>query len=169
VRRLILRRAIPQLTALAGILGSRSDSSQSVIHTTQTGILGWHLNLVDYREKITAVLRSIFALRTAVLPVNRANVDDYLEGRWSLCIDWALQSLKWPFGGPHDDLLKEKTESYSLELEARLEDNLAAVGWDIDAPNTLSLITGATRTEHVSSKQSDPLSFSTSCSYLSCC
>jgi hypothetical protein len=113
---------------------------------------------MDYRLKITTVLRSIFALRAAVLPLNQASVDDYLEGDWSTWIDYTLQSIKSPISGLHDDLLKEKTDPYALELEAMLEANLATVGWDIDASNTLTLVAGTARIEHVSCKQSDILS-----------
>jgi hypothetical protein len=108
------------------------------------------MKLDDYRSKITTLLRSIFALRPAILPVNQASVDDYLEGQWSTCVDWTLQAIKQPLAGPHDEILKEKTEPYALELEATLESNLATVGWDIDASNTLTLVAGTARIEHVS-------------------
>jgi hypothetical protein len=54
-----------------------------------------------------------------------------------------------PYRGTNDTDLREKTQEYVLQEEARIKANLESIKYDIDAPNTLALITGPGRIEKV--------------------
>ena len=54
-----------------------------------------------------------------------------------------------PYRGINDTDLREKTQEYVLQEEARIKANLESIKYDIDAPNTLALITGPGRIEKV--------------------
>jgi hypothetical protein len=48
-----------------------------------------------------------------------------------------------------DPVLAKLTDAYIRSEEARLEKNLSSVGYSVDSPATVSLITGAGRFERV--------------------
>lgn len=76
-----------------------------------------------------------------VLPFNRGIVDMYLGSEAFCRIDLLLQSIT-PYRCKDDSDLTEKIRPYVLQEEDRIRCNPEAVAYEIDAPNTLALITG---------------------------
>jgi hypothetical protein len=83
-----------------------------------------------------------------LLPVNRQIVNWYLCEASMDRIKRLLRSVA-PYQGANEADLREKIRPYVLQEEQRIKDNLEAVKYDIDAPNTLALITGPGRIERV--------------------
>jgi len=108
------------------------------------------MSIWDYRQKIRTIIRALFALLPDVLPVNLAAVDGYMQSTWFRSVDILLRSVEPYPGSPSDEVLRGKIQSYVDDEEANLVANLETVEWVIDASNVLNLITGTTRTEHVS-------------------
>jgi hypothetical protein len=87
----------------------------------------------------------MFALRTRVLPANRTAVNSYLE-----TIYQGVTSLESGLAPCYvNEALQEKFSSYVEAEEERLRGNLEAVDYDLDAANTLTLVTGQGRIERV--------------------
>ena len=98
-----------------------------------------------YANKIRELIAKMFALRTLVLPANRTAVNTYLESIYRDVT--SLESGVQPCYV--NEALQEKFSSYVEAEEARLRGNLEAVEYDIDAANTLALVTGEGRIERV--------------------
>jgi hypothetical protein len=150
-----LQRLWHQLTTLVSVLGIRfvcvffKEIQPSLARKCH---LGWHMSVWYYREQIQCIIRAMFALLPDVLPANLTIVDDYMESRWFKFINILLQSVK-PYSEPpseEDKVLWDMIQPYVHEEEAKLEANLEAVDWVVDESRNLDLVTGTTRTEHVS-------------------
>lgn len=103
-------------------------------------------SMARYVGKIQGLLAKMFALRLNVLPANRASVNKYLD-----TIYHGVTTLHSALNPCYiNESLQEKFNSYVEAEETRLRGNLEAISYDIDAPNTLSLITGEGRIERVS-------------------
>jgi hypothetical protein len=85
--------------------------------------------------------------RWSVLDVNRNVVDGYLGEDSFKDIELLLRSVA-PYVSTEGDI-GERTSSYIQEEESKLENNLDSIAYNIDAPNTIKLITGTERTEQV--------------------
>ncbi|KAJ6610414.1 hypothetical protein B0H10DRAFT_2060657 [Mycena sp. CBHHK59/15] len=111
--------------------------------------IGWHQSMARYAAKIRELIAKMFALRSRVLPANRTSVNGYLDsiyhGVTTLCAGLNPCYI--------NEGLQEKFNSYVEAEEARLRGNLEAISYDIDALNTLYLITGQGRIERDMSKQ----------------
>ncbi|KAJ6515406.1 hypothetical protein C8R45DRAFT_208195 [Mycena sanguinolenta] len=105
--------------------------------------IGWHQSMARYVGKIKDLLAKMFALRLHVLPANRVSVNKYLESIYH-GVTTLHSGLNPCF---INDSLQEKFTSYVDAEEARLRGNLEAISYDIDALNTLYLITGEGRIE----------------------
>lgn len=90
----------------------------------------------------------MFALRPLVHPVNRISVDQYLRIVW-----WRVAQTTTSFTPfyPSDTSLVTQFQSYTEAEEERIRKNLEEFHYDIDAMDTLALITGPGRIEKVSS------------------
>ncbi|KAJ6511394.1 hypothetical protein C8R47DRAFT_732752 [Mycena vitilis] len=105
--------------------------------------VGHHQVMTSYVNRIGALLGKMFGIISKILPANKSSVDAYLtsiyEGVYTLTASvngcWANESLN------------EKFASYIEAEEARIRGNLEAVQYDIDASDTLELVTGAGRIE----------------------
>jgi hypothetical protein len=86
---------------------------------------------------------------------NRFIVDWYLDGDFFRTIEQLLRSTK-PIDENErlDSNLTELTDSYVQSEEERIERNLKSVGYNIDSPATVGLITGPGRIEGVSAADS---------------
>ncbi|KAJ6458650.1 hypothetical protein C8R47DRAFT_995099, partial [Mycena vitilis] len=105
--------------------------------------IGWHQSMARYVLKIRELLAKMFALRLNVLPANRASVNKYLDSIYR-----GVTSLHSGLNPCFiNQTLQEKFNSYVEAEETRLRGNLEAISYDIDALNTLSLITGQGRIE----------------------
>ncbi|KAJ7228211.1 hypothetical protein GGX14DRAFT_346568 [Mycena pura] len=105
--------------------------------------VGWHQSMTRYAMKIRELLAKMFAVRLNVLPANRVSVNKYL--------DTIYQGVTTLHSGLNqcyiNESLQEKFDSYFESEEVRLRGNLEAVQYDIDALNTLYLVTGQGRIE----------------------
>jgi hypothetical protein len=119
----------------------------SLPHWVAYWAAGWHLTLEHYQYKIQhELIPRMLRAAKRVLPTNRAAVDRYLAS-------YNLRSMEWIVNGvseSHDDVsLLEKFQVYVDEEEARLESMLKSFEYEIDAQNSLMLITGPGRIEQV--------------------
>lgn len=102
--------------------------------------------MTRYVGKIRELLAKMFALRLKVLPVNRGSVNKYLDSVYS-----GITTLHSGLNPCYvNEGLQDKFNSYVDSEEARLRGNLEAISYDIDALNTLFLVTGQGRIERVS-------------------
>ncbi|KAJ7129233.1 hypothetical protein C8R44DRAFT_776236 [Mycena epipterygia] len=105
--------------------------------------VGWHQSMTRYVGKIRDLLAKMFALRLNVLAANRGSVNKYLDS-----IYHGVTTLHSALNPCYiNESLQEKFNSYVEAEETRLRGNLEEISYDIDAPNTLSLITGEGRIE----------------------
>ncbi|KAJ7135469.1 hypothetical protein C8R43DRAFT_1021198 [Mycena crocata] len=105
--------------------------------------IGFHQSMSLYAVKIRELVAKMFTLRTLVLPANRASINSYLESIYQ-----GVTSLEAGLAPCYvNEALQEKFNSYVEAEEARLLGNLQAVEFDLDAANTLSLVTGQGRIE----------------------
>lgn len=98
--------------------------------------------------KVNDILDKMFSIRPHVLPRNKAAVDRYLRNVWK-----GVGTLTYSFanvtaGYPRP--LRERFNSYVDSEEDRLRERLNAIGYNIDALDTLRLVTGPGRVEKVS-------------------
>lgn len=87
----------------------------------------------------------MFAILPNIPKGNMPEINEYLSTVYSYIV--TLQMAVKPCS--LSDGLREKFETYVEAEEARLEANLETVKYDIDAPDTLALITGPGRIEQV--------------------
>ncbi|KAJ7901712.1 hypothetical protein B0H14DRAFT_1250148 [Mycena olivaceomarginata] len=115
----------------------------SLCHWIAYWAIGFHQSLSVYATKIRELIAKMFALRTRVLPANRTAVNSYLE-----TIYQGVTSLESGLAPCYvNEALQEKFSSYVEAEEERLRGNLEAVDYDLDAANTLTLVTGQGRIE----------------------
>jgi hypothetical protein len=106
---------------------------------------GWHQSLAQYEVKIRDLVGKMFAILPYIKDANRASVNEYLASVYEDVT--TLQS------GVNEcdtnDALHARFKSYVDAEETRLMANLEAVDYDIDATDTLALVTGPGRIERV--------------------
>ena len=100
-----------------------------------------------YKDRIDELFTKMFSIRRNVLPANQGTVQNYLNGVWK-----KVSTLTSSFGRAYqlDFNLQQRFRSYVDSEETRLKKELEIVEYDIDAMDTLSLITGPGRIEKVS-------------------
>ena len=98
-----------------------------------------------YRDKIVEICAKMFSIRPLIHSSNRNAVDKYLQTVWKrVCtLTSSLVSTS------QADTLQARFQSYVDAEEQRLREGLETVRYDIDAIDTLSLITGPGRIEKV--------------------
>ncbi|KAJ6481736.1 hypothetical protein C8R45DRAFT_1002875 [Mycena sanguinolenta] len=102
--------------------------------------IGHHQVLADYAKKINGILAKMFAILPKILPVNKSPANMYLES-----IYMGVYSLTAAVTGCNINDGHDKFASYVKSEEARIRANLEAVQYDIDAADTLELVTGPGR------------------------
>ncbi|KAJ7727702.1 hypothetical protein B0H14DRAFT_3618757 [Mycena olivaceomarginata] len=103
--------------------------------------IGWHQSMARYAVKIQELLAKMFALRLHVLPANRGSVNKYLNSIYN-----GVTTLHSGLNACYiNESLQEKFHSYVEAEEAQPRGNLEAISYDIDALNTLYLISGQGR------------------------
>ena len=113
---------------------------------------GWQMTATVYREKIVEICAKMFAIRPLIHPANRNAVNQYLDTVWKK-VATLTSSL---VGKTQTDALKGRFQSYVDAEEQRLREGLETFKYDIDAIDTLSLITGPGRIEKVTPSPSSP-------------
>ncbi|KXN81070.1 hypothetical protein AN958_06143 [Leucoagaricus sp. SymC.cos] len=109
---------------------------------------GWHHSLSKYKNQIYLFVQEMHQDLEYVKPDNRFLVDWYLDGDHFRTIEQLVRSTNLP--DENEQLgaeLSHITDSYVKSEEERLERNLKSVGYNIDSPATVSLITGHGRIE----------------------
>ncbi|KAJ7057115.1 hypothetical protein C8F01DRAFT_1372411, partial [Mycena amicta] len=105
--------------------------------------VGHHQTMQVYVNKIKELLGKMFAILPAIPANNKSAVNDYLkkiyEGVYSI-----TSSLNYCY---INTALQEKFQSYVASEEERIRGNLEAIRYDIDASDTLELVTGEGRIE----------------------
>ena len=103
------------------------------------------MTATKYRDMIVDVCEKMFAIRSHIHPANRNAVDKYLQTVWQ-----KIATLTMSFVGANQpDSLYEMFKSYVEAEEQRLRQHLETVKYDIDAMDTLLLVTGPGRIEKV--------------------
>ena len=99
-----------------------------------------------YAAQIDELLEKMFAVKALVLPANRRSVERYLSTSWSLIkeLTAGFRRAEWT------DTLHAKFSSYVADEEDRMRRRLETIRYDIDAADTLVLVTGPGRIEKVS-------------------
>ncbi|KAJ6475237.1 hypothetical protein C8R47DRAFT_1220710 [Mycena vitilis] len=115
----------------------------SLTHWTAYWAIGFHQAMSLYAIKVREIMAKLFALRNRVLPANRTAVNSYLEAVYQ-----DVTSLESGVAPCYvNEALQERFSSFVEAEEARLRGNLEAVDYDLDAANTLTLVTGQGRIE----------------------
>ncbi|KAJ7093996.1 hypothetical protein B0H15DRAFT_905027 [Mycena belliarum] len=113
----------------------------SLPHWLAYAAVGHHQALQSYANKINALLAKIFAILPRILPVNKSSVNSYLDS-----IYYQVYTLTASVNACIvNEALQERFALYTAAEEARLKSNLEAVHYDIDALDTLALVTGEGR------------------------
>ncbi|KAF7366517.1 hypothetical protein MSAN_00909000 [Mycena sanguinolenta] len=102
--------------------------------------IGHHQVLADYAKKINDILAKMFAILPKILPVNKSPANMYLDSVYVRVYSLTASVNPCNINDGHD-----KFASYVQPEEARIRANLEAVQYDIDAADTLELVTGAGR------------------------
>lgn len=87
----------------------------------------------------------MFHLLEQVKPMNRRIVDQYLVKAWNLVMGITISIQKQRV----TDALKTRFEPWITAEEERLKKNLEEIRYDIDAYDTVRLVTGPGRIEMV--------------------
>ncbi len=112
-------------------------------------MIGWHVSMNQYKEKIRAILSAMYDIFPNVLPANREAVARYLQHRVIYKVDKLLRSTRDVSNTLQSSELRRLTEKYTKLEEARLGANLEDVRYEIDGRSTVSIITGPGRIERV--------------------
>ena len=101
--------------------------------------------MTHYIVEIDRLLDNMFAIKSLVLPANRRFVERYLDSVWSLITELTngFRRAEW------NDAMREKFQSYVVEEENKMRERLETIRYDIDAADTLVLVTGPGRIEKV--------------------
>ncbi|PBK97460.1 hypothetical protein ARMGADRAFT_639756 [Armillaria gallica] len=109
---------------------------------------GWHLSVDRYKERICVLLSTMYNIYPRVLPGNRNAVITYLQHETIYQVDKLLLSTHNVSPNPFGSIkLWNLTEEFTESEEKRIQKNLEAISFDIDAISTVSLITGPGRIE----------------------
>ena len=98
-----------------------------------------------YGVKILELCAKMFSIRPLIHSSNRKAVDKYLETVWMRICTLTSSFVKTR----QADTLQARFQIYVDAEEQRLREGLETVRYDIDAIDTLSLITGPGRIEKV--------------------
>ncbi|KAM5543353.1 hypothetical protein V8D89_003227 [Ganoderma adspersum] len=117
----------------------------SLSHWLAYWAIGWQMTATKYRDMIIDIFAKMFAIRSRIHPANRNVVDKYLQTVWQ-----KITTLTASFVNANQpDSLYERFKSYVEAEEQRLRQGLETVGYDIEAMDTLLLVTGPGRIEKV--------------------
>ncbi|KAF8529736.1 hypothetical protein BU17DRAFT_79834 [Hysterangium stoloniferum] len=115
----------------------------SLPHWIAYWAVGWHMTLTDYSSKIRGLIGKMFAILPNIKSENLNFVNDYLA---TVCrrVTTLRASVNLSY---RNEVLQARFQSYVDAEEERLRKNLQEVAYDIDAMNTLVLVTGPGRIE----------------------
>ncbi|KAI3602849.1 hypothetical protein WG66_011217 [Moniliophthora roreri] len=109
---------------------------------------GWHVSIDKYKHRIYRLIQDMIKCAREVLPENRRSVDQYLSHLTFDRIELLLRStrsLSHTFSA--DRYLIQATDAYTESEEKRLVRALDGMAYELDTPETVSLVTGPGRIE----------------------
>ncbi|KAJ6591119.1 hypothetical protein DFH09DRAFT_1138663 [Mycena vulgaris] len=113
----------------------------SLPHWIAYWAVGHHQSMQVYVNKINNLLSKMFAILPKIMPANKSSANSYLETVYR-----PIYTLTESLNGCNvNEGLQERFATYVAAEEARLRVNLEAVQYDIDALDTLTLVTGEGR------------------------
>ncbi|KAM5543339.1 hypothetical protein V8D89_003213 [Ganoderma adspersum] len=115
----------------------------SLPHWVAYWAIGWQMTATKYRDMIVNLFAKMFAIRPRIHPANRNTIEIYLQTVWQKIATLTLSFVN----ANQPDSLQERFKSYVEAEEQRLRENLETFKYDIDAMDTLLLITGPGRIE----------------------
>ncbi|KAF8529739.1 hypothetical protein BU17DRAFT_79839 [Hysterangium stoloniferum] len=110
----------------------------SLPHWIAYWAVGWHMTLTEYSSKIRELIGKMFAILPNIKSENLSFVNDYL-GKVCQRVTTLQASVNFSY---RNEVLQARFQSYVDAEEERLRKNLQEVAYDIDAMNTLVLVTG---------------------------
>ncbi|CDO75523.1 hypothetical protein BN946_scf184871.g4 [Trametes cinnabarina] len=115
----------------------------SLLHWLAYWAIGWRMTATHYRDEITNMFAKMFSMRPSILGANVHAVQKYFETVYQ-----RVCTLTSSFVGEYQsEALKDRFQTYVDAEEQRLREGLDTVHYDIDAMDTLTLITGPGRIE----------------------
>ncbi|OSD01341.1 hypothetical protein PYCCODRAFT_541681 [Trametes coccinea BRFM310] len=115
----------------------------SLLHWLAYWAVGWRMTATHYRDEIVYTLAKMFSMRPRILDANIHAVQKYFETVYQ-----RVCNLTSSFVTEYQsDALKARFQSYVDAEEQRLREGLETVHYDIDAIDTIALITGPGRIE----------------------
>lgn len=102
---------------------------------------GWHQSITVYVGKIREMFAKMFAILPRIDSSNQGSVNKYLKDVYEDVTSFAEGVNPCYINGT----LQEKFKDFEQSEERRLRANLETVRYDIDAMDTLALITGPGR------------------------
>ena len=103
------------------------------------------MTATSYIDKIIELCAKMFSIRPLIHSSNRNAIDKYLQTVWK-----RANTLTSSFVSTYQtEALQDRFKSYVDAEEQRLREGLETVRYDIDAMDTLSLVTGPGRIEKV--------------------
>ncbi|KAI0666566.1 hypothetical protein C8Q78DRAFT_1107669 [Trametes maxima] len=124
-------------------LTSSRPENWSLLHWLAYWAIGWQMTATYYRDKIIEILARMFSMRPLIHPANAQAVEKYLETVYKRACTLTSSFVCTS----QSDALKARFQSYVNAEEQRLREGLETVRYDIDAIDTLALITGPGRIE----------------------
>ncbi|KAI8969692.1 hypothetical protein BD414DRAFT_518441 [Trametes punicea] len=115
----------------------------SLLHWMAYWAIGWQMTMTRYVVETDHILDKMFSLKAHVLPANRRAVERYLDRVWSPITELTTAFRR----AERNDVVEERFRSYVSAEEDRLRTALESVRYDIDAADTLQLVTGPGRIE----------------------
>ncbi|KAM5533024.1 hypothetical protein V8D89_013292 [Ganoderma adspersum] len=110
----------------------------SLPHWLAYWAIGWQMAATKYRDMIDNICAKMFAIRPHVHPANRCAVDKYLQTVWK-----RTSTLTSSFTTTYQcESLEGRFRSFVEGEEKRLREGLELVKYQIDAMDTLLLVTG---------------------------
>ncbi|KAI0331154.1 hypothetical protein GY45DRAFT_1276344 [Cubamyces sp. BRFM 1775] len=119
------------------------DWRQDLLHWLAYWAIGWQMTATYYRDKVIELLAKMFSMRPRIHNANIDAVQKYL-----LTVYRRVTTVTSSFICTYQsDSLKARFQSYVDSEEQRIREGLETVRYDIDAMDTLTLITGPGRIE----------------------
>ncbi|KAL7286008.1 hypothetical protein ACG7TL_001125 [Trametes sanguinea] len=115
----------------------------SLLHWMAYWAVGWQMTMTRYVVDIDHILDKMFAIRSHVLPANRRSVERYLDQVWSPITELTTAFRR----AERNDVVEDRFRDYVQAEENRLREGLEQARYDIDAADTLQLVTGPGRIE----------------------
>ncbi|KAF9445936.1 hypothetical protein P691DRAFT_777225 [Macrolepiota fuliginosa MF-IS2] len=130
----------------ANTFASERPMGWSLLHWIAFWAKGWETSLAEYKNKIFLVLQEMSRLRRIALPANLYFVEIYIGHYTLVGVESILRPTRTDYS-PTCPELAALTHTYMDAEEQRLQTSLEEIGYDLDSPATVTLITGPGRIE----------------------